>query len=64
MWDFDAFTVPLPPPTEPRATADTPPPEWHALSWRPAGSMHLAERWLKAGETQPSQAPPNLRRKR
>jgi hypothetical protein len=23
--------------------------DWHALAWRPAGSMSLAQRWLSAG---------------
>jgi hypothetical protein len=49
---------------EERVVARTPPPEWHALSWRPAGSLSLAERWIRAGEAKPSSRPPNLRRSR
>ena len=63
MFDLDEFKVEPPPKREPRVVADTPPPEWHSLSWRPAGSMSLADRWLKAGATRPVQ-PPNLKRRR
>ncbi len=64
MPDLDSFEIAPPPKQEPRAVADTPAPEWHSLAWRPSGSMSLAERWLKAGETRAAAQPPSLKRRR
>jgi hypothetical protein len=57
--DWDAPRAELP-----RVLQQAPAPEWHAASWRPAGSMSLSERWLRAGEVRSDQVPPKLKRRR
>ena len=62
----DPELLPLEPPARKdiRVLPDVEPAEWHALSWRPAGSMSLGDRWLRAGETRGSNVPPALKRRR
>jgi hypothetical protein len=60
---FD-LSLAAPPRALPRPLPDTPAPEWHALSWRPAGSASLAERWLRAGDGPKGGVPPKLKRRR
>jgi hypothetical protein len=67
MEDADALNLfPPPPKTTPRIDSPTPAAEWHALSWRPAGSASLADRWLRAGERtrRADEVPPKLKRRR
>jgi hypothetical protein len=64
MSDLDSLKLEPPPKVEPRVGGSTPPAEWHALSWRPAGSMSLGERWLKAGTARGEAVPPRLKRRR
>ena len=64
MIDLETFTIEPPPKQESRPQGPTEAAEWHALSWRPAGALPLAERWLRAGETRQPPAPPHLKRRK
>ena len=37
--------------------------QWHALAWRPAGSLSLSENWLKAGTAFPTKPAKTSRRR-
>jgi hypothetical protein len=64
MSDLDALKLDPPPKVETRVGGTTPPAEWHSLTWRPAGSMPLGERWLRAGDARGDTVPPKLKRRR
>lgn len=61
---LNLLALPEPPRPAARTLNEVPAPEWHALSWRPAGSMSLGERWLRAGQARPESLPPKLKRRR